>query len=84
MTTDLGGPVPFPAEPGGRGRFPGEPVLSIRDLSVAYRTVAGDVRAVDRVSLDLHAGEVSAWLARVARESPRLPTVPPGCCGRPR
>jgi oligopeptide/dipeptide ABC transporter ATP-binding protein len=58
MSTDLGGPVPLPAEPRGRGRFAGEPVLSIRDLSVAYRTVAGDVRAVDRVSLDLGAGEV--------------------------
>jgi peptide/nickel transport system ATP-binding protein len=33
-------------------------VLSIRDLSVVYRTVAGDVRAVDQVSLDLGAGEV--------------------------
>ncbi len=58
MTTGLGNPVPAPAEPGGRGRLSGEPVLSIRDLSVAYRTVAGDVRAVDHVSLDLHAGEV--------------------------
>jgi oligopeptide/dipeptide ABC transporter ATP-binding protein len=58
MTTGLGNPVPAPAEPGGRGRLSGEPVLSIRDLSVAYRTVAGDVRAVDHVSLDLQAGEV--------------------------
>jgi peptide/nickel transport system ATP-binding protein len=33
-------------------------VLSIRDFSVAYRTVAGDVRAVDHVSLDLGVGEV--------------------------
>jgi peptide/nickel transport system ATP-binding protein len=33
-------------------------VLSIRDLSVAYRTMAGDVRAVDRVSMDLTAGEI--------------------------
>jgi oligopeptide/dipeptide ABC transporter ATP-binding protein len=58
MTTDVGNPVPAPAEPGGHGRLSGEPVLSIRDLSVAYRTIAGDVRAVDHVSLDLHAGEV--------------------------
>src|SRR5258708_7292993 len=58
MKSDLGNHVPAPGESGGRGRFSGEPVLSIRDLSIVYRTVAGDVRAVDRVSLDLHAGEV--------------------------
>ncbi len=58
MTTDAGSPVPFPAEPMGRGRLSSEPVLSIRDLSIAYRTAAGDVRAVDRVSIDLHPGEV--------------------------
>ncbi|HKD88786.1 MAG TPA: ABC transporter ATP-binding protein [Streptosporangiaceae bacterium] len=58
MSTDLGGPVSLPAQPGGHGRFAGEPVLSIRDLSVSYRTLAGDVRAVDHVSLDLNAGEV--------------------------
>jgi oligopeptide/dipeptide ABC transporter ATP-binding protein len=34
------------------------PVLAIRDFSVAYRSPAGDVRAVDRVNLALHAGEV--------------------------
>jgi oligopeptide/dipeptide ABC transporter ATP-binding protein len=33
-------------------------VLEISDLSVVYRTPAGDVQAVNRVSLDLHAGEV--------------------------
>jgi oligopeptide/dipeptide ABC transporter ATP-binding protein len=43
---------------GGRGRTAAEPVLAIRDLSVAYRTAGGDVRAVDSVSLDLHAGEI--------------------------
>ncbi len=58
MNTDLGNPVPVPAEPGGSGRSSGVPVLSIRDLSVAYRTGAGDVRAVDKVTVDLHAGEV--------------------------
>ena len=57
MSIDLGSPVPFPAEPGGSGRLSDMPVLSIRDLSIAYRTEAGDVRAVDSVSLDLHAGE---------------------------
>jgi oligopeptide/dipeptide ABC transporter ATP-binding protein len=58
MMTDLGNPVPGRQEPAGYGWVSGEPVLSIRDLSIVYRTVAGDVRAVDQVSLDLHAGEV--------------------------
>jgi oligopeptide/dipeptide ABC transporter ATP-binding protein len=35
-----------------------EPVLTISDFSVAYRTPGGDVRAVDKVNLTLHAGEV--------------------------
>ena len=35
-----------------------DPVLEIRDLSVVYRTPGGDVRAVDKVNLDLAAGEV--------------------------
>ncbi|MGB6455549.1 MAG: ABC transporter ATP-binding protein [Streptosporangiaceae bacterium] len=39
-------------------RSPGEVVFEISDLSVVYRTPAGDVRAVNGVSLDLHAGEV--------------------------
>jgi oligopeptide/dipeptide ABC transporter ATP-binding protein len=43
--------------PGLAGRA-GEPVLTISDFSVAYRTPAGDVRAVDKVNLTLHAGEV--------------------------
>ena len=34
------------------------PVLDIRDLSIAYRSDAGDVRAVRDVSLALHPGEV--------------------------
>jgi ABC-type dipeptide/oligopeptide/nickel transport system ATPase component len=37
-----------------------EPVLSIRDLVVDFRSDAGVVRAVDGVSLDVHAGEVVA------------------------
>jgi oligopeptide/dipeptide ABC transporter ATP-binding protein len=36
----------------------GQPVLEISDFSVVYRTPHGDVRAVDRISLALHAGEV--------------------------
>ena len=35
-----------------------KPVLAIEDLSVVYRTPAGDVLAVNRVNLALHAGEV--------------------------
>jgi peptide/nickel transport system ATP-binding protein len=34
------------------------PVLSVRDLRVYYGTARGPVRAVDRVSLDIGAGEV--------------------------
>jgi oligopeptide/dipeptide ABC transporter ATP-binding protein len=34
------------------------PVLDMRDLSIVYRTPAGDVRAVDHVNLALGAGEV--------------------------
>ena len=45
-------PVAFP------GAVPPDTVLEIRDLSVVYRTPGGDVRAVDRVNLDLAAGEV--------------------------
>jgi oligopeptide/dipeptide ABC transporter ATP-binding protein len=35
-----------------------QPVLDIRDLSIAYRSQSGDVRAVRDVSLALHPGEV--------------------------
>ena len=35
-----------------------DPVLAIRDLSVVYGSGGQAVRAVDRVSLDLHAGEI--------------------------
>ena len=35
-----------------------EPVVSVRDLRVYYGTPRGAVRAVDRVSLDIGAGEV--------------------------
>jgi peptide/nickel transport system ATP-binding protein len=35
-----------------------EPVLDIRDFSIAYRSPAGDVRAVRHVDLALHSGEV--------------------------
>ena len=39
-----------------------EPILSVRDLRVEYHTAAGIVRAVDRASFDLHAGETIALI----------------------
>ena len=35
-----------------------KPILEMSDLSVAYRSAGGDVRAVEQVNLTLHAGEV--------------------------
>jgi oligopeptide transport system ATP-binding protein len=35
-------------------------LLSVRDLTVDFRTEAGIIKAVDRVSFDLHAGEILA------------------------
>ena len=41
------------------GAAPGvQPVLEIRDLSIAYATVAGDLKAVSHVDLKLAPGEV--------------------------
>src|SRR6201996_2860953 len=34
------------------------PVLDIKDLSIAYQSAGGDVRAVEQVNLSLHPGEV--------------------------
>src|SRR5215469_15622983 len=45
MATSAGSPRP-------------EPILNIKDLSIAYRTGSGDVRAVRHVDLALHPGEV--------------------------
>jgi oligopeptide/dipeptide ABC transporter ATP-binding protein len=55
------GGATLPGDDYGGQAFPrsrGQVVLEISDLSVVYRTPAGDVRAVNRVSLDLRAGEV--------------------------
>ena len=46
------------SSPAGAAAPSSSPVLDIRDLSVVYRTPAGDVRAVDQVNLALGAGEV--------------------------
>ncbi|MGP7997154.1 MAG: ABC transporter ATP-binding protein [Streptosporangiaceae bacterium] len=57
--TEHGAFAPVPGETApAAGSVPGSPVLEIRDFSVVYRTQAGDVRAVDQVSLDLDPGEV--------------------------
>jgi len=55
MTANPGqAPIPVAAS-----HLPGQdPVLEIKDLSVVYRTPGGDVRAVDKVNLDLAPGEV--------------------------
>jgi peptide/nickel transport system ATP-binding protein len=53
---DRGSPAWRPGDPA--GGFAPEPVLEISDLSVVYRTPAGDVRAVQQVNLTLNAGEV--------------------------
>jgi peptide/nickel transport system ATP-binding protein len=45
-------------EPGEPTAAPPGPVLDIRDLSIAYRSPSGDVRAVRDVSLALNPGEV--------------------------
>ena len=42
----------------GGGRATQQPILDISDLSIAYRSGGGDVRAVRHVDLALHAGEV--------------------------
>jgi oligopeptide/dipeptide ABC transporter ATP-binding protein len=47
----------FAARAGTGGRTAG-PILNISDLSIAYRSGGGDVRAVRHVDLALHAGEV--------------------------
>ncbi len=51
-------PAVFPAAPDPAPAPGPVPVLEIRDLSVVYSTAGGDVRAVDKVNLDLAAGEV--------------------------
>src|SRR5580693_6216880 len=51
------GPVPG-SSLADAGAQSSSPVLDIRDLSIVYRTPAGDVRAVDHVNLALGAGEV--------------------------
>ncbi len=40
----------------------GQPILSIRDLAIEYRTGKGPIRAAREVSFDLHAGEALALI----------------------
>src|SRR5580693_2623312 len=56
-TSAAAGPAAGPSL-AGAGAPSLSPVLDIRDLSVVYRTPAGDVRAVDHVNLALGASEV--------------------------
>ncbi len=50
--------APGSGGPAGRWLTSADPILAIRDLSIIYGTPTDNGRAVDRVSLDLHAGEV--------------------------
>jgi ABC-type glutathione transport system ATPase component len=59
-----------------------EPVLSIHDLSVVYRTPGGDVQAVSRVNLELHAGEVVGLAGESGSGKSTLAYG--ACCGRRR
>ena len=47
-----------PGDGGGDHAGHSEPVLEMSDFSVVYRTLGGDVRAVDHVNLFLRPGEV--------------------------
>jgi len=67
--TPTRGPVPPPAHPGPAGADASTatppapasgPVLSVRELSVRFHTEDGTVSAVDRVDLDVAAGEIVA------------------------
>ena len=58
MSTGHGAAVPPAGQAPGGGASPAEPVLAIAGFSVVYRTPAGDVRAVNRVDLELYPGEV--------------------------
>ncbi|HET7304175.1 MAG TPA: ABC transporter ATP-binding protein [Segeticoccus sp.] len=56
-------PQQFPAS-GSDPQSPGEVLLEARDVSVAFRTRAGLVRAVDQVSLQCRSGEIVALVGQ--------------------
>ncbi len=61
MTTTALPGTQIGASQAGTGRGGGggdEPIFEVSDFSVVYRTPGGDVKAVDKVNLSLHAGEV--------------------------
>ena len=49
-----------------------QPLLSIRDLAVQYRTRRGPVDAVRGVSFDVEAGAVTAPESSIPHRGPRL------------
>jgi hypothetical protein len=54
--------------------LPKTPLVELRDISIAF----GGIRAVDRASVDLHAGEVVGLLGHIRRSrSPTMSTPPP-------